>query len=260
MAKINGWRIFFDNHASKYMDESFTTNTVNEVDFIEEELKLPVGSNILDIGYGTGRYSIELARRGYKVTGLDISENMLFEAKRLSKSEGLEVDFIHADATEFILDKSFDACICLCEGAFGLLSMGEDPFERDEKILKNIYSVIKPDSRFILTALNGIRMIRQYNESDIDQGKFDPIGITEIYPLSKILPDAPTDLLIKEKGFLATELRKMFENTGFKVENIWGGTAGAWNRERLKMDEIELMIVGKKFRLNDKLEVKNNNF
>lgn len=248
MTKINGWRLFFNEHAPKYMDECFTKNTEYEVNFLEEELKIPGGSTILDIGCGTGRHSLELARRGYKVTGLDISENMLHEAQNASKSEGLKINFIHADATNFTLSKLFDACICLCEGAFGLLSMDEDPFERDLKILENIHSVLKFGSRFIMTALNGLRMIRKYSEEDFDKGIFDPTGIVKIYPLSKLLPDAPTDIIIKEKGFLATELINMLKNTGFEVENIWGGTAGDWNRERVRMDEMELMVISKKIK------------
>ncbi|OQY10840.1 MAG: cyclopropane-fatty-acyl-phospholipid synthase [Marinitoga sp. 4572_148] len=246
MKKINGWEIFFNNHALNYLNENFTFNTFEEVNFIEEELKLPVGSSILDIGCGTGRHSLELARRGYRVTGIDISENMLLEGIKIANSENLDINFIHADAAEFISEKTFDACICLCEGAFGLLSGEDDPFERDEKILKNIHKMLKPNSRFILTALNGLKMIRQYNEKDIDNGRFDPLGIVETYPLSEILEDTPDNILIKEKGFLATELKMMLKNTGFKVENIWGGTAGNWKRERLKMDEMELMVISRK--------------
>ena len=55
------------------MDNSFTKNTVAEVDFVLEELSLPPGSRILDVGCGTGRHAVELARRGYQITGVDIS-------------------------------------------------------------------------------------------------------------------------------------------------------------------------------------------
>ena len=65
----NQWEEFFDGHASSYMDNSFTKNTVAEVDFILEELRLPSASHILDMGCGTGRHAIELASRGYRVTG-----------------------------------------------------------------------------------------------------------------------------------------------------------------------------------------------
>ncbi|WBW98573.1 class I SAM-dependent methyltransferase [Oceanirhabdus sp. W0125-5] len=246
MNNNNGWRMFFNNYAPDYMKECFTKNTVAEVDFIEEELKLPKGSYILDIGCGTGRHSIELARRGYNVTGIDISENMLLEGKKVCKEENLNVDFIHADATEFKVNRLFDACICLCEGAFGLLSMEEDPFVRDHIILENINSVLKPNSKFILTALNGMKMIRQYSDEDVDKGVFDPITIAEKYPLSNILKNAPEDILVKEKGFLPTELNQLLNNAGFKVENIGCGTAGKWNKHKLKLDDMELMLISKK--------------
>jgi len=61
------WEGFFDNHALYYMRTAFTSNTKPEADFIIEDLNLPPKSCILDVGCGTGRHSIELAKRGSQV-------------------------------------------------------------------------------------------------------------------------------------------------------------------------------------------------
>ncbi len=50
-------------------------------------------------------------------------------------------------------------------------------------------------------------------------------------------------MILQEKGFLATELKLMHDAAGLAVENFWGGTAGDWNREVVKMDEMEIMVV-----------------
>ena len=63
------WQSFFDDHAAHYMKNQYTSNNVAEVDLILEELSLPSGSLIPDIGCGTGRHAIELANRGYQGTG-----------------------------------------------------------------------------------------------------------------------------------------------------------------------------------------------
>lgn len=74
---MSTWEEFFDAHAPVYEDNIFTKNTLPEMDLLIEELSLPPGGSILDVGCGTGRHSIELARRGYSVTGLDLSPEML---------------------------------------------------------------------------------------------------------------------------------------------------------------------------------------
>lgn len=73
MSTNNDWVTFFDAHSSIYDENIFTKNTLYEVDFLLEELQLSPGARILDIGCGTGRHSIELAKRGYRMTGLDRS-------------------------------------------------------------------------------------------------------------------------------------------------------------------------------------------
>ena len=67
----------FENYGLKYDEEGFTIGTVGECDFIEKEIEFNKQTRILDIGCGTGRHSIELTKRGYQVTGIDLSKSML---------------------------------------------------------------------------------------------------------------------------------------------------------------------------------------
>ena len=100
MTEGNTWEAFFDAHAPVYEDNVFTKNTIFEVDFLLEELSLQVGGSVLDVGCGTGRHSIELAKRGYALTGLDLSPEMLARGADAAKAAGVNVDWIHSDATK----------------------------------------------------------------------------------------------------------------------------------------------------------------
>ncbi len=93
---------FFENCAETYDKENFTRGTMGEVDFIEKKINFDKSKKILDIGCGTGRHSIELAKRGYKVTGIDLSESQLKRAKEKTGKEKVNVNFIRADARKMI--------------------------------------------------------------------------------------------------------------------------------------------------------------
>jgi len=179
MTRRNEWEEFFDGHAPIYMENCFTKNTMKEVDFILDELNLPPGCSILDMGCGTGRHAVEFAKRGYRVTGVDISSGMLAEAKAAAREAKIKVKWIHSDATQFISDKLFDAALCLCEGAFCLLCKDDDPIEHDLNILRNVHAALKPGAYFILTTLNGFAKIRQFTQNDVEKGIFDPLTMTE---------------------------------------------------------------------------------
>jgi len=246
MKHKNEWEELFDEHAPFYMTNPFTKDSVREVEFALEELNVVPGSRILDVGCGTGRHAVELAKRGYKVTGLDISSGMLTQAKKAARKAKVQVRWIHADAAKFMLDELFDGAISLCEGAFGLLGASDDPIEHDLAILRNINAALKPSGRLILTALNGFRMIRQYSQKDVDDGKFNPNTMVEACPEEYDTAEGKKQRRVRERGYTPTELQLLFRCAGFEVEHIWGGTAGSWKRGRIDLDEIEVMVIGRK--------------
>jgi ubiquinone/menaquinone biosynthesis C-methylase UbiE len=244
MPEKSTWETFFDAHAPIYDENVFTKNTAQEIDFLLEELAIPPGSSILDVGCGTGRHSVELAKRGYAVTGLDLSSQMLGKAAQAAKAAGVQVEWVHADATRFSFPSLFDAAICLCEGAFGLLGSGDDPIDQPLTILRNVSRSLKPRAKVVFTVLNAAAMLRRYQGKDVAEGRFDPLTLVES---SAYAPqEGLTPVPLRERGFVATELSLLLRLAGMSVLNMWGGTAGNWGRRAIDLDEIEIMVVAHK--------------
>ena len=243
MAMANEWQQF-DSHAPHYDQNPFTEHTVAEIDFFLSLFPISPGASILDMGCGTGRHSVELAKRGYKVTGLDLSSGMLNEAKKKAEAAGVEVEWIQADATvPYEFGKQFDAAISLCEGGFGLIGMEGDPERHDLAILLNIANALKPNAPFLLTCLNGYSVIRQMKEEHITSGSFNPATMISTYMDDWELPEGVKTMKIRERLFIAPEMVRMLGDAGFRCDRVFGGTAGSWAQRPLNMDEIEAMYV-----------------
>ena len=238
----SAWRAFFDSYAPQYMDEPFTQATAAEVEFLQEVLDVPAGAAVLDIGCGTGRHAVQLARRGFRVTGLDLSPGMLAEAAAAAAEAGVEVELIEADATAFDLGRVFDAAVCLCEGAFTLVGR-DDPLEHDLSILRNAFRSLRPGAPFVLTAINGLRLIRDATEHQVELGRFDPVTLTQSYDMEWEADDGPHSMPVRERGYVPSELALVCRLAGFEVEALWGGTAGNWGRRPVELDEMEIMAV-----------------
>ncbi len=246
MSYVNQWQQFFDGHAPLYMENSFTRHTVAEVDFLLELTELPPGSSILDVGCGTGRHSVELARRGYRVTGVDLSKGMLAQAREAAAWAGVQVRWVHADATLYRPRGRFDAAICLCEGAFSLLGQSDDPLEHDRAILRNIHAALAVGAPLVLTAPNALKHIRHYNQRDVEVGKFDPLTLVETFTLEWDAPSGKASVTVRCKNYVPSELVMVLRQEGFQVKHVWGGTAGHWGRRMVDLDEMEVMVVARK--------------
>jgi SAM-dependent methyltransferase len=238
----NVWREFFDSFAPQYMREPFTADSAREAEFLVDVLELPSGAAILDVGCGTGRHAVELARRGFAVTGLDLSSGMLAEAARAAEVAGVTVDLVQADATDFTLGRCFDAAVCLCEGAFTLVG-AEDPLEHDAAILRTVHAILRSGAPFVLTASNGMRLIRDATVDQVANGAFDPATLTVSYTMEWETEDGPRGVPVRERGYVPSELTLLCRSAGFIVEHVWGGTAGSWGRRPVDLDEWEIMVV-----------------
>src|SRR5829696_3659811 len=87
--------------------------TQEEVEFLVSELEVAKGQHILDIPCGFGRHALALARKGFKVTGVDISETFISGLVEKIKAEHLDIDARLADILTLQLDENFSGAVCL---------------------------------------------------------------------------------------------------------------------------------------------------
>ena len=101
---MNWYEELFNQDYDRIYFPTFTTEKNSaEVDFIESALAIPKGGRILDVACGHGRHSIELAKRGYQVTGIDLSRRFIEMAIQSARSKALSQrgisDWRHAAIT-----------------------------------------------------------------------------------------------------------------------------------------------------------------
>ena len=98
---------------------SWVEHTREEVDFVVEALALEGGERVLDLACGYGRHSLELARRGYDVVGVDITPAYIADARAAAAGEGLDVTFLQGDVREVPFVDAFDVVLNMADGAIG---------------------------------------------------------------------------------------------------------------------------------------------
>lgn len=243
----------FENYANKYEKENFTQGTIGEVDFIEKEIAYDKSCKILDVGCGTGRHAIELAKRGYSVVGGDLSENMLAKARDNAKLNGVEVEFVCADARTLSYKNEFDLVIMICEGAFPLMETDEMNYQ----ILQNAMRALKQNGKFIFTTLNGLfplfHSVKDFIDKNMVEGKssvntFDLMTFRD-HSTFETEDDNGNKIVLNcsERYYVPSEIVWLLKSSGFKKIDIFGCKMGEWSRtDELTTENFEMLVVAEK--------------
>ena len=244
----------FKNYADSYDKESFTQGTIGEVDFIEQEIHFDKSKTILDIGCGTGRHAIELTKRGYTVTGVDLSDNQLKRAKQKASNAGVKVNFLKKDARKLDFENSFDVVIMICEGAFSLMETDEMNFQ----ILKNARNALKENGKFIFTCLNALFPLYHSVKDFLNQDAIDSETTELTFDLKTFREHSTLEFMddsgekktisCNERYFTPSEISWYLKTLNFSDINIFGCEIGKFTRAKiLTTDDFEMLVIAEKF-------------
>jgi SAM-dependent methyltransferase len=145
-----------------------------EVDQLVALLKLGSGVRVLDLCCGIGRHSLEFARRGFRVTGVDRTVRYLEQARDGAARENLSIEFVHCDMRAFARREAFDGALSMFT-SFGYFEDGAD----DLRVARNIYESLRPGAKLALD-INGKEVVAaKFRERDWNQRADGTIVIEE---------------------------------------------------------------------------------
>ena len=235
-SKKRPWYHDFFGHDYFRLDRQ--EKTVEEVNFLEKTLILQPGSRILDLCCGYGRHSLELAKRGYNVVGLDLSEPLLKKAKQ--KSRKAAVHWIRGDMRKIPLKGPFDTCISLFT-SFGYLQ-GED---ENFRVLGEIASLLSKQGTLFLDLVNRDYILRNFQRKEwyekdgllmVEERGFDLFTgrWTAEATVREANKERRYDLSVRL--YTLTELQMLLQAAGLRVLHVFGDFDGelySWDSPRM---------------------------
>jgi cyclopropane fatty-acyl-phospholipid synthase-like methyltransferase len=227
-----------DHMGEAYLRYSFTKGTVQEVDFVVDRLGLGPGRTVLDVGCGPGRHSLELARRGITVHGVDISATFV-DLARAAAVDLPTATFERIDARRLTdradLTGRFDAVICLCQGAFGLMTADGD----DESVLRGMASVLRPGGSLLLSAFSAYFAVKYHLEATFDADRGLSHEVTEIRS-----PSGETRSADLWTGcYTPRELRLLLGRAGFETAAVWSSEPGRFGTDPAGTETPEFLVL-----------------
>jgi SAM-dependent methyltransferase len=238
------WRTFFGPSYLELYDPYLRERTPVEVDQLEALLQLRPPLRILDLPCGQGRHAIELARRGYHVTGVDLSAFMLEVARGRSKEAGVKVRWLEGDMRTGIPAERFDLVLNLFT-SFGYF---DDPAD-DRRVLLAAASMLGAGGRLVLEVINGERTMSQFQERE-----WFTVGRAAVLEDRRL--DRPTQRMVVER----TVSRPPESETSVHALRLYTGEQvgaallaagfcrvelyGDWNGEPLGRDSMRVIAIG----------------
>jgi SAM-dependent methyltransferase len=238
---------FFQGLAVEFWTKAIPAEaTLADTGFLEKALELQPGSRVLDVPCGNGRHAIELARRGCRITGVDISEEFLALAIQGSEAAGVIGDWLKSDMRNLPWREEFDAAYCL-GNSFGYLdSQGARDF------LSALYRALRPGGRLVIDAPTAAESIlltlaekRWHKVADmfvLSEARYQAlesrVDIDYTFIRGGVVETKPTSSYI----FTAAELGRLLNEAGFEVVSAFGSVEG----EAYRLGSGQLLLVARR--------------
>jgi SAM-dependent methyltransferase len=207
----------------------------------------PGGPTVADLCCGFGRISLELARRGFAVTGVDITPAYLATAKDDAAYEHLEVEFVREDVRRFKRSGAFDLAVNLYI-SFGYFGNLED----DRLFARNVWESLKDGGCFIIETLGKEIAVRDFVEAEWFE-RAEYLVLTEYEAVNSWEGLRNRWILVGREGkriertftqrlYAATELRQLLLDAGFSSVELYGN----WEESPYDQRAVSLIAVGRK--------------
>lgn len=220
-------------------------DTGREVRGLLRLVRLRPRARILDVPCGYGRHALELAQRGFRVTGVDISPQLLARAREAAAASGVAAEFHRADMRRLRYRQRFDAALNLFS------SFGYFGDAGDLQVLKKFRRALRPEGRLVLHLATRDWSLRKFQPRD--RSRMGEYVVTQ-----KRSFDFETSTLTMQwtarrgrqvrrgtvclRLYSAHELVRMLKQARFSEVKVWGD----WDRRPVALNSRRLVIVGRR--------------
>lgn len=207
------------------------------------------GASVLDLGCGVGLHALELARRGFRVTGVDRTRSFIEAAAQRARAERLAAQFVCEDMRTFVRPGAFDVALSLYT-SFGYF---EDP--RDERaVIANLYHSLRSGATLLIDT-DGREVLERDFTSRVRREGADTVACEEReisrdhrWVRSRLTlhrRDGRTELQFQYRLYSAGELAELLRSCGFANTTVFGGLDGrAYDEHAVRLVMVSRRTAG----------------